>query len=286
MPESGFGSVRFASREQIELEYQDLEIPMKRHKGLAVLDAVFVAVGLVAMVAICDQPWGDHRQHLLKALLVPIAYTILSSLVARNNLAVAASRAYLMCFMLAICTGGESVARLISQCSSVLAAPEESNVKQTVELLENAAELIPCFMLPVVVGIGIYTICSVFEHQLLPDRVKSTKSNPASTPSEVQNPIAPLAAVETVEAIQASYKNLAESIQNVSRAIASWNDRFTISNKALERLSDNANKASENLERMIANAVVTQEQSRVIARSVLEMRSVLEEFAELSAKGI
>ena len=258
---------------------------MKRHKGLAVLDAILVLVGLVAMTAICTQQVGNHRDHLVFALFVPIAYTVLSSLIARNNLAVAASRAYLMCFMLAICTGGSSVIQLIEQCSSVLTEPAESNL-HTVALLDNAAELIPCFVLPIVFGIGIYTISSVFEHLSPADSTKSNSLKSTIAQVDGKTSSVPSVPVETIEAIHASYKSLAVTIQSVNQAVAQWNDRFASSNKALEKLSDNANKASENLERMIANAVITQEQSRVIARSVLEMRSVLDEFAELSTKGI
>ena len=252
---------------------------MQRTNGLALLDGIFVIASLAAMCVLCNLPNGDHRQNTVMALLVPIAYTVLSSLITRNNVAVASSRAYLMCFILAVCTGGDSVSRLILRSTSLLESTSEKSGEEAVFLLYHAADLIPFLTLPMVVGIGIYLVSSVFEHQ-------AVKTSTTSSASATSQPAHTSATVENVLAIQESYHGLAHTIQSVNTAVAQWNERFQSSSKAIEKLSDNANKASANLEKMIASVVVSKEQSQVIARSVLEVRSVLEEFSELTAKGI
>jgi len=136
---------------------------MNRSIWLSMLDAILVGSAFAGLIAIHEHGPIPEQDQFLLMLLVPIAYVLSSSLFARTNLAVAASRAYLLYLCIAIAGTGLITIGLVRELGQVIKLPADQMLDRVQGIVESGAQVIPRLILPIVCGVGLYAFSSVFE---------------------------------------------------------------------------------------------------------------------------
>ena len=268
---------------------------MNRSVWLSLLDAILVGSAFASLIALHEHGPIPEQEKFLLMLLVPIAYVLSSSLFARTNLAVAASRAYLLYLCTAIAGAGLITIGLVQELGQVIELPADQMLDRVQGIVESGAQIIPRLILPIVCGVGLYAFSSVFE--------KTETSHPnvgLGNARGVESLVASLrkmnvpeqlstvltATVSSVVGLNTQCNSLKSVVTNLQQAVHSLESTTTSTGRSFEKLRGQAEGMSEQLIAMRSDGILTQQQVAIIARSVSEMKKVLDEFAELASHEI
>ncbi|MCA9261732.1 MAG: hypothetical protein KDA61_21090, partial [Planctomycetales bacterium] len=122
------------------------------------LEFVLAAASGVAVVTL-----QSRQAPMESTLAVPIAYLLVAALLLRADLASAAARTYLLCFLAGL-TGLATEGRsLLAMAREVVENSVDPGPVSYAPLLIEAADLLPHLLKPLILGVGLYAACSVFE---------------------------------------------------------------------------------------------------------------------------
>jgi methyl-accepting chemotaxis protein len=268
---------------------------MNRSLWLSTIDAVLVAVALAGLVILQNQPNSSDEQRFFGMLVLPVAYTLASSVFARSNLATAASRAYLMYLCIAISGSGLIAIRLVGELGETVKMPADLQSDRIQSILHSATQLIPQLILPLVCGVGLYALNSVFEKHGN-DTWSSTKMAPESmsglaaslksmsTPEQIATLLT--AIVTSATSLRSECDGLRTVVTGLQQSIQSLAITTSGAGKSFEHMRVNANAMAERLGAMRSETALSEQQVVVIGQSVREMKNILDEFAELASNKI
>lgn len=267
---------------------------MNRSIALSILDAVLVAATLMGMVVVHEHNELGKEDQFLFMLPIPVVYLVLSSLLARSNLAVAAARAYLMYFCMAIVCAGLTLSGLLHDFDYLFELPSDKMVDELRSIFATLVSAIPQMILPFVCGVGLYTISSVFERETTGGASENASSIETRAIKELAQALGTLGQSQTtvaaisntsgvLTALNEQLALLQKRIQSSAQSMSSMHSASTSVGNAFQQLKHESAELSQRLVAMQADTLMTKEQTLIVAKSVTEMRKIVEEFATLSS---
>lgn len=243
---------------------------------IAGLDFVFVLISAVAVVKLQSSD-SSHTW----ALAVPVVYLILSKVLTGADLPSAAGRAYLLCFVAGMAGLVAQVSELMwslraqieNQSSSAIAASAISAGpvgEMYPWLLQAAADLLANLAAPLMLGIGLYAACSVFEL--------------ASANSEQQvKPILDklnewFEASGTPEELRQYVIDMHQRMNDLQQGCAATATQFSAAEKGLSLMTNAAAQTNSTLNQVCSNSTRLSGELQELSNDIAGVRAAVDQW--------
>ncbi len=262
--------------------------PTKTNKAV---DFVLASVA-VGLIFLAQTGLRRDAEVLPVTLLVPVCYLLLAKLFAGARLADAAGRSYLLCFFAGlfglVSKGSEVLYQLLWMIQSD--ASDLGDTYQT--MLLSVIEMVPHLVVPLMTGVALFTVCSVFESSAeqshgnaapLLDRLAQWLAT-SDAPAELKTFLAGTA--EQLQEIQTHYVALNTELASSQQTLSEVRRQAVATSQCFEQMAAAGSRLTGDLKQVSGELVAVGASVDQLKAAVSDIDNVVDDLSEIISKKI